>query len=242
MTVASVLVDDVLQWMNETSDMMPSTSSQQQKVFRVIELLFDNLPKDGIYLRMNRPASISANLREPNGSTLALIPVIAHYSRSYFRAKFTAEQQKEILEAKNYLCREYGRKRKTNYPSTLPRGSGNDNTYFWSYFYPGQDQYKITYWDCKHIGESEIYEFDFTPFATRQNTSVSSVVISNLGSENATISGQSTSSNITSARLTFPTCGSYIVQGRATMASSEISDIVHRIDVVDPEYRDSHLD
>lgn len=237
MTIASTLVNDALQFLNVSSGIMPADPGEQQRAFTTLKRLFDMLPSKNIYLEMQRPATVNANLREPGWSTEHLVVILAKHAAPYFQADLSQGQMELYDEAMNELRRRTGKPVSTMYPANLPLGGGNllygDQ---WEFYYPGQNEYQYTLFDQRKVGEAKIYTVDFSTEADRRNTTVSSVAWSNIGDEDATISGETLSGNIAQTMLTFGQVpGLVIVKARATFANGEIYDGILRIDLIDPE-------
>lgn len=241
MTIASTIYTDALRFIGEESPILAAEPEDQNEIFIRFQRLFEILPQQDIYLPMLRPASSSTDVREPEWATEALAQILARMVLPYFKgANWSPIHEESYRESKRLLMNKTSKPIKINYPSTLPRGSGNWDNCF-PFFYPGQDKYKITYYDNRFYGESKIYTADFTSESGLRGTTVSSVTWSNLGSADATISNESTSDAISTARLTFGQTGKVLVRARATFANSEIYDNLIEIIVVDPEseYRDA---
>lgn len=242
MTVASTLIDDTLEYLGLSSYLVSADPNQQQRVLKTLQRLFYLLPEQSIYIPMNRPASTATNLREPGYATQSLIPILARYSKPFFKAaQWDSIKEDDYTSAMALLQRTTKRPRKTQYPDGLPVGQGNNDRWFNDkFFYPGETQYQVTLYDNRNKGEIKTYELDFTDEITARNTSVSSVAWSNVGAVNATISGTSLSSNVATGTLTFSAPGLAVVRVRATLADGDVYDQVLNIRVVEPEslYRD----
>lgn len=238
MTTAATLIDDALQFLNVSSHLMPADPAQQSRAFTVLKRLFDILPSRSIYLEMKRPLTTSIDLQEPGYATELLVPILGYYLLPYFNEELTPTRMELYKDAVRNLQRKTRRPIRTKPPSTLPRGGGNSDYY--SHYYIGDNQYQYTLYDERKEGEIKIYTADFNSEASRRNTTVSTVGWSNIGAENATISGEALSANVATATLSFPICGYVVVKARATFASGEIYDAIFKIHVIDPEstYRD----
>ena len=241
MTTAATIINDSLEWLGVSSHIMPVSPAQQQRGFTIVERLFDLLPAKNIHLQMQRPASVSADLREPKFSTEPLVHVVADYLKPYFpKHQLSLDKMQQIKDSYTLLRNKTGKPRRMSYPGGLPRGSGNLNWNTCTYHYPGQTEYQYTLWDERKEGENKIYTADFNAEAAMKNTTVSSVAWSNIGSVNGTISNEALSSNIATAQVDFPSAGQVVLKARATFASGEKYDVIIRVSVVDPEtfYRD----
>lgn len=236
MTTASTFIDDALQFLGVSSYLVEADPDQQQRCFTTIQRLFYSLPTQSVYLNMRRPSTTATNLREPGWSTEYLVAVIAKNVVPYFPGiSLSPEKVDAYSKAMAALKRKTARPIVTQYPSLLPIGAGNSMIRKDWHFYPGDTQYQYTQWDDRNRGEQQIYYVDFEEAATERNTSVSSVVWLNIGAENATISGETLSSNLANATLLFPIAGNVSVRARATFASGEIFDGIVRVGVTDPE-------
>ncbi len=236
MTTVTQFIDDTLQWLGVSSYLMPADPEQQQKVWMVIRSMFDLLPQRNIYLQMQRPATTSADLLEPGWARLPLISVIAYYSANHLRVALD-EQQVAEMDSSFAILRNKAGKPIHAYENPYRNQE-------WIYFYPGQNKEQIKFWDIRSLDESKIYPFDFTEEATRRNTSLSSVEVENVGVQDATISGTTTTGNISKSMLTFPYVGRYLVRARGTFASDEIYEIFIQVEVVNQEsyYRATQSD
>jgi hypothetical protein len=83
-------------------------------------------------------------------------------------------------------------------------------------------------------GEAFTYTVDWSVFAGRQSTSVSSVVWS-VDSGNATISTEALASNVASALITTGDTGCAMIKLVATMADNQIDIHFFKVDVSDPQ-------
>lgn len=236
MTVASTIINDALQWIGVSSSIMPAEPDQQSRTFKALLRLYAILPTQNIYLQMQRPASVNVNLREPEYATECLVHILGKTVAPYFKASLTPDHYAQYSESMNLLRRKTGRRAVAKYGTDVPIGSGNmQGCDYWSHFYSGDNQYQFTLFDEVKMGESKIYPIDFNERASYGNTTLLSVVWSNIGAESATISEEAVSGNIASARLTYPVDGPVIVRARATFANGDIYDGIIQARVVDPQ-------
>lgn len=238
MTTAAVLIDDALQFIGVSSGIMPAEPDQQQRAFKILQRMYDVLPEKNIYLQLQRPATVAANLREPGYATECLVSILGKMCAPYFQAELTMSHETAYSEAMNLLKRKTGRRPQTQYPGTLPIGSGNyqyGRSDCW-HFYAEETQFQYVLFDQQNVGESRIYTADITTEATRRGTTVSTVVWANIGDVSPTISNEGLSGSIATARLTFGTPGNAIVRARVTFANSEVYDWILKVQIVDPEH------
>lgn len=235
MTIASTIINDALQWIGVSSVIMPAEPDQQNRAFKTLQRLYAILPTQNVYLQMQRPASVGVNLREPEYATEALVHILGRTVAPYFQAALTQDHYTQYADSMNLLRRKTGRRAIAKYGSDVPIGSGNSYYTDWAHYYLGDNQYQFTLFDEAKIGESKLYPLDFNERATYGNTTLSSVVWSNIGTESATISEEAISGNIATARLTYPSAGPVIVQARATFANGDIYDGIIQVRVVDPQ-------
>lgn len=231
MTKAIVLVNDALEMLNVSSGMMPADPGQQQRMFRTLQRMFDVLPARNIYLHMQRPSTVNAELREPGYATELLVPILATMAAPYFQVD-PAPIYGLYSDALNVLQRKTGRPIQTRYVAGLPGGAGN---YYDDgiYFYPGDNQYQFTQYDESKKGEAKLYSVDFSDEATKRNTSVTSVDWANIGEVSATLSGITLAGQVAEAMLDFNRAGNVLVRARATFANGERYDGLIKITVVD---------
>lgn len=225
MTTVTTLIDDALQWMGVSSILMPAEPEEQQRVWRTAQALFSILPKRNVYLRLQRPASVSADILEPEWATFPLAVVLADLSAEFFRVDFTPRQLEKIDEMWGLLRNKAGKPIQAYYPPY--------RNHDFRYFYPGQNDDQIQYWDIQNREAIKTYTFDFTDEVTRRGTSLSSVAVTNIGVKDATIGTPSTSSGVVTSQVTFPEVGRYLLEARGTFASGDIYDIFIQVDVVD---------
>lgn len=235
MTIASTIINDALQWIGVSSVIMPAEPDQQNRAFKTLQRLYAILPTRNIYLQMQRPATVNVNLREPEYATEALVHILGREVSPFFQVALTPLMESQYRESLNFLRAKTGRRAISKYGSDVPVGSGNTNYDCWAHYYTGDNQYQFTLFDEAKIGESKLYPLDFNERATYGNTTLSSVVWSNIGTESATISEEAISGNIATARLTYPSDGPVIVQARATFANGDIYDGIIQVRVVDPQ-------
>lgn len=237
MTTAATLINDALEYLNVSSGIMGADPGQKQRTFTSLKRLFDVLPTQNIYLQMQRPATVNADLREPLWATEHLVVILARQVAAYFQAEFGFIQTEQYQEAMNQLRRKTGKPVSTSYPSTLPMGAGNrDYTGYSYFFYPGQNEYQYTLFDDAKVGEIKIYTADFSDEASRRNTTLSAVSWSNVGDEDVGISAPAVSGNISTATITIgSTAGLAVVKARGTFATGEVYDIIIKIQINDPE-------
>lgn len=236
MTIASTIINDALQWIGVSSVIMPAEPDQQNRAFKTLQRLYAILPTQNVYLQMQRPASVGVNLREPEYATEALVHILGKTAAPYFQASLTPDHYELYKDSMNLLRRKTGRRAIAKYGSDVPIGSGNAQNYAdWAHYYLGDNQYQFTLFDEAKEGESKLYPLDFNERATYGNTSLSSVVWSNIGAESATISEEAVSGNIATARLNYPSAGPVIVRARATFANGDIYDGIIQVRVVDPQ-------
>lgn len=231
MTTAATIINQALEYIGVSSVLAPANGNQQSRAFDVLKELFDSLPCDSIYLQMQRPATTSADLREPLYAKGALVKILGYELLPYFRKRAEAIDIKMYDEAKTMLQNKTRRPIRTSYDRTVPG----------QHYYIGDTKYQYTLYDERKEGEVKVYTMDFTSEASQRNTTVSSVSWSNIGSVNATISGEALSGSIATATATFTLSGHVTLQARATFANGEIYDGIFNIDVIDPEsiYRDA---
>lgn len=237
MSQASTIVNDALEFLTVSSGLMPADPGQQQRGFKSLQRLMDKMPTMDIYLDMRRPASINADLREPLWSTEDLAIMLAYHSAPYFDAELSMHKLELYQEALNELRRRTGKPVHTNYPGNLPIGGGNI-AYggCFSHYYVGDTQYQYTMYDQRKTGEAKIYSIDFSSEAARRNTTVTSVVWSNSGSESGVISNESLAGSVAEAFVSFENVtGEVVIEARCTFATGEIFDGIIRISVVNPE-------
>lgn len=92
---------------------------------------------------------------------------------------------------------------------------------------------KVQSWP-QYKGEAFNYSVDFNVFTGRFSTSVSSVTWS-VDSGSATITGEATASNVSSALIATDNTGCAMIKVVATMANTEIDIHFFKIDVNDPK-------
>lgn len=238
MTTAAVLINDALQFINVSSSIMPAEPEEQSRAFSVLKRLYDSLPSQGIYLELRRPATVSADIREPGYSTEALVAILGKTAAPYFQAQLSQEQFSAYEDAMNMLRRKTMKRPRSSYPGTLPIGSGHYyNSEF--FYYTEESNTQTALFDQANIGESRVYSADFGAEATRRNTTVSSVAWASIGAESATVSDVALASSVATARITYDYQGSIIVRARCTFANSEVYDWILKVDVGDPVIHES---
>lgn len=236
MTKASVLIDDALQMIGVSSHMMPADPAQQQRAFTTLKRLFYSLPARSVYLQMRRPASLTAEMREPQWATDALVAILADAIGPYFPGR-----QNNPAAAVAYsqglrmLQRKTRRPTAQSYDSTVPLGSGN-YSYGWSswFYYPGDTNYQYTQYDNRRSGEISRYYFDFTDEAQARNTDVASIAWENVGAERALVSDEQLSGSEASALVEFTRPGSVVIRARCTFTNGEVYDGVLQVSVTSP--------
>ena len=238
MTTAANLINDALQWINVSSGIMPAEPDQQSRSFKLLQRMYEILPAQNVYLQLQRPASVSADLREPSYATEALVHILGKMAAPYFQAQLGPLHEEAYQDSISMLRRKTGRIARPRYPDTLPIGSGNycDADTF---FYVDDGPSQLALFDEANVGESRTYTADFNPEAQRRNTTVATVDWSNLADRRATISNQAVVSNIASARLTYGENGPIRVRARCTFANGEVYDWILHVSVVEPVINES---
>lgn len=231
MTTCTVIVNDALALLNLNNGILPVKPAHQARAFSTLVDMLKTLRGDGIYLTRQFPASISADLREESWATQGLKEMLANAVAPYLQRPVPGFEDGERV------LRNRGRQPiGCAFPETLPMGSGNTGycSTSWPYtFYSGFDGIEYDVYDNAFSGEVKTFYADFDYDATIRSTTVSSVAWSSIGGAAIGISGQSLSSNLASAVLTFGGSGSGKIKAKATYANGGVKDFLFSIEVGD---------
>lgn len=234
MTIAKNLVGDALRLLNESSNVLSVDPYLEQQGFtHLVAILLEHRGYRR-YIVPQVPSSVNADLKELFWATEALKFELAErlapyiqvdvFSPSFMMAKRNTQNQLLIKASPPVV---------SQYPETLPIGSGNE---WWqgSYTYKFYGENDNRYYDVvdrRNIGEGIIYYADFDGDAVMRGTSVSSVEWNIGDGASIAISGESTTDNVSQALIDFIESGTAIFTATATYASGEIKDFLFKVGV-----------
>ena len=238
MTTGTVIVNDALSLINLNSDVLPAKPAHQQRGFKALVDMLKRMRGDGQRVVRQLPSAIGTDLHEPSWATEGLKFSLAMALAPYLRQTLTNEQMLYGEKAIKTLRNRASPPIACAMPDTLPRGSGNYEECYETFF-NGRLVVDYDVYAEGFVGESATFYADFDYDADNRGTSVSSVAWTNLGSTDATISSTSLSGNVASAQLSFTSEGSVIVRARATYANAQIKDFLFNVEVTDLAYSPS---
>lgn len=235
MTTATKIVNDSLKLCNEFSGILPVDPKIQQQGFERLVDMLNTMRGDHLYVTPQIPAAIGDDLKEFSWAKKGLTYRLAEEVAPYIQVTgFVPTFPKMAKESWRTLYLNAKPSTNQSLPDTLPIGGGNEYWNSWvSRFYSENDNAKYEHYEIVHKGTNNLYIADFDPDASRNSTTVTSVVWSQLDSSTVTITNESLSSNTAQAFIAFPDTGIQKVKARATYADGAINDFNFQFQVTE---------
>lgn len=233
MTTAKKIVEGALRLVNESSNLLDTDPYIQTLGFTVLVEILQEHRAFSRYLVPQIPPNSNADLREPPWATSGLKFEVAERLAPEIQLDVMSSSfMKANEKAQNTILIKASPPVVSQYPETLPIGSGNERWGSYTYkFYGENDTRYYDIIDRRNENEEIVYYADFDGDAVMRNTSVSSVQWDIGDGAAISIDNESTSDNLSQAAIGFIEYGTAIFTATALYTSGEIKIMNFKVSV-----------
>ena len=134
---AQTLINDILQEIYVQADEQSIQSVDFEAALRYLNRYMDQLASDGIDLTWTTLVDPADAVTAPDGAILGIIKNTALYLANTYDINVSQRLISDADDSMRTLERIGMTLTQSNYPSTLPYGSGQGDNYYTDHFYPG---------------------------------------------------------------------------------------------------------